>query len=170
MSTSNATVESGFDPTAIDGKYLTFTLNQEDYGIGILAVREIIGIVPTTSIPGAPLYAKGVINLRGKVIPVIDMRLKFNLDEREYDEQTCIIVVEVSAPSSGTMEVGIIVDNVNEVLKFGASDIEPAPRLGESVNTDFILGIGKAKEQVTILLDTDKTLTESELSLLNEIA
>jgi len=143
------------------GKYLTFVLDEEEYGLEILKVREIIGVMDITAVPRTPDYVKGVINLRGKVIPVIDLRLKFGLAETEHTEQTCIIVVNV-----GEVEIGIIVDEVSEVLDIVGEDIDDAPAFGATVSTDFILGMGKAQGKVTILLDICKVLDGSELASL----
>jgi purine-binding chemotaxis protein CheW len=140
-----------------ENKFLTFSLDREEYGLEILKVREIIGIMDITKVPQTPDYVEGVINLRGKVIPVIDLRRRFGLPRREYDEQTCIIVVE----SSSTM--GVIVDTVQEVHDISAEEIEPAPQLGTSVDTEFILGMGKVGEQIKILLDIDSVLNSCEL-------
>ncbi len=147
----------GLRTTNEGGKYLTFSLDSEEYGLEILKVREIIGIMDITSIPQMPAFVKGVINLRGKVIPVIDLRLKFGLESTEYTEQTCIVVVDV-----GSL-VGIIVDTVQEVLDIDASQIDPPPPLGASVDTTFIMGMGKVKDDVKILLDIDKVLHSAEL-------
>ena len=138
-------------------KYLTFKLAEEEYGVEILKVRELIGLMNITAVPRMPVYMKGVINLRGKVIPVVDLRLKFGLDEIEYTEQTCIIVVDVG------QEIGIIIDAVSEVLDIAGDNIEPAPAMGASVDTSFILGMGKVGDAVKILLDIDKVLTTDEL-------
>jgi purine-binding chemotaxis protein CheW len=143
--------------TDLGGKYLTFLLDTEEYGIDILNVREIIGIMDVTKVPQTPDFMEGVINLRGKVIPVIDLRSRFDLPRIEYGEKTCIIVVDVG------MLVGIIVDTVQEVHNISAGDIQPAPSLGASIDTSFILGMGKVKEDVKILLDIGNVLTSSEL-------
>lgn len=140
------------------GKYLTFSLASEEYGLEILKVREIIGIMDITCIPQMPAYIKGVINLRGKVIPVMDLRLKFGLEPAAYTEQTCVIVVDVGAL------VGVIVDTVEEVLDVNASQIDAPPPLGANVDTSFILGMGKVKGGVKILLDIDKVLSSEELA------
>ncbi len=140
-----------------ESKYLTFKLADEEYGVEILKVREINGVMDITGVPRMPVYMKGVINLRGKVIPVVDLRLKFGLDEIESTEQTCIIVVDVGK------EIGIIVDTVCEVLDIDDENIEPAPSMGGSVDTSFILGMGKVGEDVKILLDIGKVLTTDEL-------
>jgi purine-binding chemotaxis protein CheW len=138
------------------GKYLTFSLAREEYGLEILKVREIIGIMDITAVPRMPAHVKGVINLRGKVIPVVDLRLKFGMESAEYTEATCIIVVDV-----GTL-VGIIVDTVQEVLDIESAQIDPPPPLGASVDTTFILGMGKVREEVKILLDINKVLNEEK--------
>jgi purine-binding chemotaxis protein CheW len=154
----------GTRAAAQGGKYLTFNLAAEEYGLEILKVREIIGIMDITCIPQMPSYIKGVINLRGKVIPVMDLRVKFGLEPAEYTEQTCVVVVDV-----GSL-VGVIVDTVQEVLDIDASQIDPPPPLGASVDTSFILGMGKVKDDVKILLDIDKVLSSEELaSALQEV-
>jgi purine-binding chemotaxis protein CheW len=145
--------------TAVEraGKYLTFSLASEEYGIGILKVREIIGMITITTIPQAPRYVKGVINLRGKVIPVLDLRLKFGMEAIEYNERTCIIVVEL-AGSGRSINIGIVVDSVSEVLNIKAADIEDTPNFGASLNTEYILGLAKSAGRVKILLDIDRVL------------
>jgi purine-binding chemotaxis protein CheW len=140
------------------GKYLTFVLAEEEYGLEILKVREINGLMPITPVPRTPDFVEGVINLRGKVIPVIDLRTKFGMDRIEATEQTCIIVVD-----DGRIEMGIIVDKVSEVLDIAADDIEDPPSFGVSVETDFILGMGKAGDRVTILLDISRVLSTDDL-------
>jgi len=152
-----------------EGKYLTFTLAAEDYGIGILKIKEIIGMLPITSVPQTPEFVKGVINLRGKVIPVMDLRLRFGLTSIDYTERTCIIVVEI-AGTSGTILVGIVVDAVSEVLNIKGGDIEKTPTFGAKLNTDYILGMAKMEGGVKILLDIDEVLSSDELSLLSEAA
>ena len=141
------------------GKYLTFVLAEESYGLEILKVREIIGLMSITAVPRTPEFVKGVINLRGKVIPVLDLRLKFGMPEAKHTEETCIIVVQV-----GAVEMGILVDKVSEVLNIQGKDIEDAPSFGTEVNTDFILGMGKANSKVIILLDIGKVLTQDEVA------
>lgn len=150
------------DTSALEGKYLTFVLNHEEYGLEILKVREIIGLMDITPVPQTPAFIKGIINLRGKVIPVVDLRLKFGMPEAEYTKETCIIVVNID-----NRLMGIIVDTVSEVLDINAKDIEPAPSLGSSIKTDFILGMGKIKGRVKILLDIDKVLSLEELAMFN---
>jgi purine-binding chemotaxis protein CheW len=151
-----------------EGKYLTFTLAAEDYGLEILKVREIIGMMDVTAVPQTPEYVKGVINLRGRVIPVIDLRLKFGLEEAEYGERTCIIVVEVQS-EMGSMQMGVVVDSVSEVLNINGDDIEPPPSFGARLKTQYILGIAKAKGTIKILLDIDKVLTGDEMAGLESL-
>jgi purine-binding chemotaxis protein CheW len=145
------------------GKYLTFALEPEEYGLEILKVREIIGYMDITAVPQTPAHVKGVINLRGQVIPVIDLRAKFSMPSADVTEQTCIIVVETSQ-GDRSLSTGIVVDRVQEVLDIAGKDIEEAPEFGSSVNTDFILGIGKVGECIKMLLDIDKVLSGTNLS------
>ncbi len=151
------------------GKYLTFSLNEEEYGIGILKVKEIIGMMAITSVPRTPEFVKGVINLRGKVIPVIDLRLKFSMEAIEYTDRTCIIVVEIEA-QAGTVLIGIVVDAVSEVLNINGGDIEETPTFGTSLNTEYILGMAKMEGGVKILLDIDKVLNTDEISAIEKAA
>ena len=157
-----ATKEPANNPEikSLEGKYLTFVLNKEEYGLEILKVREIIGVMDITPVPQTPPFVKGIINLRGKVIPVVDLRLKFTMPEIEYTKETCIIVVDLVSRL-----MGIIVDTVSEVLDITAKDIEPTPSLGSDIKTDFILGMGKIKGKVKILLDINRVLTFDELAL-----
>lgn len=146
---------------SLAGKYLTFDLGKEEYCIGVLKVREIIGLMEITAVPHTPRHIKGVINLRGSVIPVVDLRSKFDMENREYDERTCIIVVEVEGEASPLL-VGIIVDSVSEVLSITEAEIEPPPTFGGSeVDTDNFLGMAKIKGHVKILLDMDKVIGAS---------
>ncbi len=140
-----------------EGKYLTFALAHEEYGLEILKVREIIGYMEITAVPQTPPYIKGVINLRGQVIPVVDLRTKFGMETAEVTEQSCIIVVEITQ-SGRKFNTGIIVDHVQEVLDIAGQDIEEPPQFGASVDTDFILGMAKVGESVKILLDIDRVL------------
>lgn len=139
------------------GKFLTFFLAGEEYGIEILKVHEIIGMMAITPVPRTPQFIRGVINLRGKVIPVVDLRLKLQMESKEQTRETCIIVVQTHG-----IQMGILVDKVSEVLNIAAQDIEEAPSFGTEVNTDYILGIGKALGRVKILLDIDKALSSKE--------
>ncbi len=143
-------------PTAREGKYLTFALGHEEYGIEILRVREIIGLMEITGVPEVPEYVKGVINLRGKIIPVTDLRLKFKMPQIDYTKETCIIVLNVA----DTL-MGIIVDKVCEVLDIGAESIEMPPSFGSRIRNDFITGMGKIGDKVKILIDSEKVLMEA---------
>ena len=145
-------------------KYLTFRIASEDYGIAIANVTEIIGIQSITEIPEMANYIKGVINLRGKVIPVMDVRLRFKLPPREYDERTCIVVVEIDGTS-----VGLVVDTVNEVADIPEEQVEPAPK-SKRKGGSYIQGIGKIGQEVKILLDINRILYEDELETISEVA
>lgn len=152
-----------------EGKYLSFTLANEEYGIGILKIREIIGMMPITSVPRTPEFVKGVINLRGKVIPVMDLRLRFEMEEMEYTERTCIIVVEIER-QAGTVQIGAVVDSVSEVLNVGGTDIEETPSFGTKLDTEYILGMAKIEGGVKILLDIDEVLNDEEVAVLQKAA
>ena len=152
-----------------EGKYLTFALAHEEYGLEILKVREIIGYMDITAVPQTPHHVKGVINLRGQVIPVIDLRAKFGMETADVTEETCIIVVEISQ-GDRTFNTGIVVDHVQEVLDIAGENIEEAPQFGSNVNTDFILGMGKIGETVKILLDIDKVLGGENLDDFSSMA
>ncbi|MBN1941666.1 MAG: purine-binding chemotaxis protein CheW [Phycisphaerae bacterium] len=156
VSVTSSASETTISTDVRSGKYLTFCLGNEEYGLEILKVREIIGLMPITTVPRTPEYIKGVINLRGKVIPVIDLRLKFCMPEAERTEETCIIVVNL-----GQVEVGIIVDRVSEVRDIDGKDIDDPPSFGTNVDASFILGMGKSAERVSILLDITKVLGEN---------
>ncbi len=153
---------------AQEGKYLTFALGQEEYGLEILKVREIIGYIDVTAVPQTPDYVKGVINLRGQVIPVVDLRSKFGMQAAEATEQTCIIVVEIPK-NDRNISTGIVVDKVQEVLDISSESIEDAPEFGADVNTNFILGMGKIGKSVKILLDIDKVLSSVDVVSLSQI-
>ena len=144
------------------GKYLTFRLGGEEYGVKLLKVCEIVGIMEITAVPQMPAHVKGVISLRGKIIPVVDLRLKFGMDAAEYTDATCIIVVDV-----GTL-MGIVVDTVQEVLDIDGSQIEPSPALGASVDTTFILGMAPVRDEAKILLDLEQVLNEELVAQLAE--
>ncbi len=138
-----------------EGKYLSFTLAEEEYGIGIRKIKEIIGMMSITSVPQAPEFVKGVVNLRGKVIPVIDLRLRFGMPPMDYTDRTCIVVVEVIG-ETGTVLIGIVVDAVSEVLNIKAEEIEDTPAFGVRLTTDYIQGMAKMESSVKILLDIDR--------------
>ncbi len=152
-----------------EGKYLTFSLGGEEYGIGILQVKEIIGMMSITSVPRTPDFVKGVINLRGKVIPVVDLRLRFSMPEADYTDRTCIIVVEMIG-NSGEFITGIVVDSVSEVLNIRGEEIEPPPSFGTSLNTEYILGMAKLEGGVKILLEIDKVLSAGDIAVLEKTA
>ncbi len=153
--------------TEKEGKYLTFTIADEEYGIGILKIKEIIGMMPITSVPQTPDYVKGVINLRGKVIPVVDLRRRFGMEEIAYTDRTCIIVVEIQG-ESGMVMIGIVVDSVSEVLNIKGEEIEATPAFGTRLNTDYILGMAKMEGGVKILLDIDRVLSTADVGMLAE--
>ena len=144
-----------------EGKFLTFLLHEEEYGIEISYVREIIGIQTINAVPDMPMYVKGVINLRGKVIPVVDVRLRFGAPERQYDDRTCIIVINVNEQA-----LGLIVDRVSEVLDIPAAKIEATPEMRKGKTNRFIKGLGKVGEQVKLLLDADKLLFAEEIEII----
>lgn len=152
---------------AYPGKYITFTLAGEDYGLYILSVKEIIGMMSITRVPRTPDFVRGVINLRGKVHPVIDLRKRFGLNEREDDARTPIIIVEISHKSSSHF-LGIVVDSVSEVVTLDETMIEDTPTFGFDLDTDFILGIAKINKKVVTLLDIDKILTTRQMVLLQQ--
>lgn len=156
-----------------DNKFLTFRLGEEDYGVHILRVREIIGLMEITALPRTPDYVRGVINLRGKIIPVVNLRVRFGLSEVEDTESTCIIVLEVDRQDQDEKhQVGVIVDSVSEVLDIAPGGIEPAPRFAGDVDTSYIHGMGKVPTQseeqtdrVVVLLDLDHILVTDTLKL-----
>jgi purine-binding chemotaxis protein CheW len=150
-----------------EGKYLTFSLGDEEYGIGILKIKEIIGMMPITSVPQTSEFVKGVINLRGKVIPVIDLRIRFEMEPMDYTDRTCIIVVEIEG-ESGNVLIGNVVDSVSEVLNIKNEDIEDPPTFGTSLSTESILGMAKLEGGVKILLDINHVLNVQELAALQE--
>ena len=150
------------------GKYLTFQLSKEEFGIRVLKVREIMGLQEITAVPQTPMHIKGVINLRGKVVPVIDLRLKFGLEAAEYTQRTCIIVTQVQG-ESGSILMGIVVDGVSEVLNLTAQEIEDTPDFGEAIAGGYLLGMAKVKGRVKILLDIDRVLSSQDLRGLSSI-
>ena len=146
------------DPRA--GKYLTFQLGKEEFAVQVLHVREIMGVQEITAVPQMPYHVKGVLNLRGKVIPVVDLRLKFGMPETEYTQRTCIIVVQIEG-HAGKISTGIIVDGVSEVLTLQTADIEDTPDFGVGAATPYLLGLAKIKGKVKILLDINKVIQET---------
>lgn len=158
--------EASATAAAAAGKYMTFKLASEEYGLEILKVRELIGLMEITRVPTTPDFVRGVINLRGKVIPVVDLRRKFGMSHTEATDQTVIIVVQF-ASAEGNLTMGILVDEVLEVLNIEATQIEPPPHFGSSsLDTEFILGVGKADKRVIFLLDIDKVLSVREQAAL----
>ncbi len=145
------------------GKYLVFELGTEECGIRVMKVREIMGVQDITAVPQTPHYVKGVINLRGKVVPVIDLRLKFGLPERAYDQRTCIVVVQVQLTGSA-VQMGIVVDSVSEVLNLAEGDTEDTPDFGAGITTAYLLGVAKVKGKVKLLIDIDRVLNASEVN------
>ena len=171
MQTAISTPQPGMPLKADEraGKYLTFKLGQEEFGVRVIKVREIMGIQQITAVPQTPDYLKGVINLRGKVIPVIDLRLKFGMPAIEYSQRTCIVVVQVEG-EAGAILVGLVVDAVSEVLNLASSDIEDTPDFGNRMTTPFILGMAKPKGKVKILLDIDRVVNAQEIAVLDAVA
>jgi len=157
-----ATAQATHNPSARAGKFLTFHLASEEYGIEILKVQEIIGLMPITTVPRIPSFMRGVINLRGKVIPVVDFRRKFGMESAEPTAETCIIVVQ-----SAVGLTGLIVDRVCEVVDIAASDIEDTPAFGPDVNVDYLLGIGKSHGRVKLLLDVERVLSSQDLTAIH---
>lgn len=157
--------DQGVSPVGImkGGKFLTFLMDEVKYGLEILKVREIIGMMNVTSIPMTPAFVRGVINLRGKVIPVVDLRLKFGIEVKRDTERTCIILVHL-ARTTQEMIIGIIVDEVSDVLEISKDQIEPPPSFGPDIRTDFILGMGKVEEKVMTMLDIDRVFSEQEIA------
>jgi len=166
LSANEVTAGPQSDPRA--GKYLTFQLAQEEFGIRVLKVREIMGLQDITAVPQTPCHVKGVINLRGKVVPVIDLRLKFGLNAADYTQRTCIIVTQVQGDSSFVM-MGIVVDGVSEVLNLSGAEIEDTPDFGDSAGSQYLLGMAKVKGKVKILLDIDRVLSTQEIHNLNAV-
>lgn len=157
MSHATATIASVSSKTSLAGKYLTVVLESEAYGIAVLKVREIIRLQKITPVPQMPPFVKGVINLRGRVIPIVDLRVKFGL-KAEFTERTCIVVVQVKLPTEQTVQMGLIVDSVEEVVTLAANEIEPTPDFGASISTEYLLGMAKVKGQVKTLLDIDRVV------------
>lgn len=151
------------------GKYLTFKLGDEFYGIEILKVQEIIKMMEITRVPRMPDFVRGVINLRGRVVPIIDLRLKFDMEKTDVTRMTCIIVVKIPRGDDNVI-MGTVVDEVSEVKDISGSDIQPTPSMGAAVDTRFILGVAKTGETVTLLLDVDGVLAENEVKTIQSVA
>lgn len=164
VETETNTESIGSFQRQLAGKYLSFFLSKEEYGVDILRVREIIGVISMTEIPKSPGYVKGVMNLRGKIIPVVDLRLKFGMEEAPYTDETCIVVIELESEGDNqSRQMGCIVDTVSEVMEVDAARIEGAPRCSK-VNSEFVSGVGKLKDRVLILLDIEKTIRSVEVN------
>src|SRR5436305_8097959 len=168
MPTATSTEQAAAQVDARAGKYLTFQLVNEEFGIRVLKVREIMGVQEITTVPQTPGHVKGVINLRGKVIPVIDLRLKFGLPSVEYGQRTCIIVAQVQG-ESGPLLMGVVVDGVSEVLTLTPAEIEDTPDFGDDAAGQYLLGMAKVKGKVKILLDIDQVLSSQDLRHLSEM-
>ncbi len=172
MSSEEITAKESIQATDIGkrlaGKYLTLKLASEEYGLEILKVQEIIFMQEVTQIPRTPNFVRGVINLRGKVIPVIELRTKFGMDNTEDTIYTCIIVVQIGI-NDNSLTMGIIIDDVSEVLDISASDIQETPSFGTEIETDFIMGVGKIGDNLKMLLDIEKVLTRDEISSLSKL-
>jgi purine-binding chemotaxis protein CheW len=143
-------------------QYLTFTLDREQFAVGISSVREVLEFTSATKVPRTPDFMRGVINLRGTVVPVIDLRLKLGLSRTETTIDTCVVILEVEAQGE-TLVMGALADSVQEVIELEQRNIEPPPRMGTRVNIDFIRGIGKRDERFVMVLDISKVLTDQEL-------
>ena len=170
MATSAVMDQTLTDMTDLEGKYLTFRLGGEEFGFEILKVQEIIKMMDVTKVPRTPDFMKGVINLRGKVIPVVDLRAKFGMEGAAVTEKTCVVVVQVKHGTAVRVTMGTVVDEVSEVLDVDGGQIEPAPEFGASVDTAFILGMGKIGKKVIMLLDIDKVLSAGDIEALNSNA
>ncbi len=155
----------GGESKVLSGKFLTFILGNENYAFPILKVQEIIGQMSITRVPKTPSFMRGIINLRGKVVPVIDLRARFNLDKTLGNEKNCIIVVQINLPQN-SLVTGILVDEVSEVVDINSSQIEATPNFGSKINTDFISGIGKLEKKMVVVLDVEEILNFNETKVL----
>jgi len=159
MSTPSAAPASQI-AVSLAGKYLTFVLGDESYGIAVLKIREIIRLPDITAVPQMPPHIRGVINLRGKIIPVVDLRARFGLPRAEATDRTCVIVMQVNTPNGASVPMGLVVDDVEEVINLAPVDIQETPDFGSHVETDYLLGMAKIKGVVKTLLDFDRVVTE----------
>ena len=146
-------------------EFLAFTLGKEEYGIDILKVQEIRGYEAVTRIANAPEFIKGVVNLRGIIVPIVDMRIKFNLGEPTYDQFTVVIILNI-----GGRVMGMVVDSVSDVITLSPDQVKPAPEMGTAFNTDYLIGLGTLDERMLILIDIDKLMSSSEMGLIEKIA
>ena len=154
--------------STLAAKYLTVVLDSESYGLNVLKIREIIRLQKITPVPQMPEFVKGVINLRGRVIPVVDLRVKFGL-KAEITARTCIVVVQVRMASEQTVQMGLIVDSVEEVVNLTAAEIEPTPEFGPKIDTSYLLGMAKVKGQVKPLLDIDRVVSPETMQVLAKV-
>jgi len=152
------------------GKYLTFSLAGEHYGLEILRVQEIVGLLPITRVPRLPEFVAGVVNLRGRIIPVVDLRLAFGLEGSAMDERTCVIVVEVLRPGGNSTITGVLVDAVSDVVDFAEETVEATPEFSADVDTSFIKGVGRAEDRVVLLLDIDRALSNAQMEIVERAA
>jgi len=166
---STASAPSSIAKPSLAGKYLTVVLENEAYGIGVLKVREIIRMQKITPVPQMPAFVKGVINLRGRVIPIVDLRVKFGL-KAEFAERTCIVVVQVKLPTEQTVQMGLIVDSVEEVVTLQAGEIEPTPEFGAKIDTAYLLGMAKIKGALKTLLDIDRVVAPETVQAMHQNA
>ena len=155
---------------ALAGKYLTFCLGEESYGIAVLKIREIIRNLETTPVPQMPDYVRGVVNLRGKIIPVIDLRRRFGMGGEATGERTCIVVVQIRLPDGQSIPMGMGVDGVEEVVNIQSDELEPTPRFGGSLRSDYLLGMAKVKGRIKTLLDIDRVVSAEELAEVTALA
>lgn len=165
---TNKDTATGSNNLSAAGKYLTFVLGGESYGIPVLKVREIIKLVPVTFVPKLPSYIKGVLNLRGRIIPVLDMRIKFGMTVTQDTDHTCVIVVQVCSAAQTTISLGLVVDAVEEVCNIVSSDIESTPDFGTTLNTSYLVGMAKIKSKVVSLLNIDRCLGAAELAVVEK--
>jgi purine-binding chemotaxis protein CheW len=155
---------------ALDGRYLTFRLGAGSYGISVLKVQEIIRLAATTAVPGLPPHLRGVINLRGRIVPIIDLRARFAMPAQADGARTCIIVVQLRTATCGLAPMGLVVDAVDEVLAIGRDEVTPPPDFGCAVDVAFLLGLARVRGEVKALLDIDRVLTGEQLAALEAAA
>jgi purine-binding chemotaxis protein CheW len=155
---------SKFGAEIAGNEFLAFTLGKEEYGIDILKVQEIRGYEAVTRIANAPEFIKGVVNLRGIIVPIVDMRIKFNLGEPTYDQFTVVIILNISG-----RVIGMVVDSVSDVITLASEQIKPAPEMGSAFNTDYLVGLGTLDERMLILVDIDKLMSSAEMGLIEQI-
>ena len=168
VSTRTSSAEGGREVQSEEGQYLTFTLRGEMFAIGILNIKEILEYGSLTAVPMMPDFIRGVINLRGAVVPVVDLAARFGGRPSEVTKRTCIVIIEVST-GEGRQDIGVVVDAVSEVLEIPASEIEPAPGFGAKIRTEFIRGMGKVEGKFVIILDVDKVLSVDELAAVTQV-